>query len=124
MIKEGRYYWEVVVDDQSEWAVGAAYTSVERNQLLGCYFLETLSFFNFPTHNELHFQKIIQFFVVMKLCRVSKSTSQNFYFHKLQKITHSAIISRKMEKAESIVPLLLFSMSVKLIKKTDCTNSS
>jgi len=35
VISDGRYYWEVVVDDQAEWAVGAAYTSVERNKLLG-----------------------------------------------------------------------------------------
>ena len=34
-ISEGRHYWEVVVDDQAEWAVGAAYTSVERNKLFG-----------------------------------------------------------------------------------------
>ncbi|XP_075250584.1 E3 ubiquitin-protein ligase Midline-1-like [Convolutriloba macropyga] len=35
VISDGRYYWEVVVDDQAQWAVGAAYTSVERNQLFG-----------------------------------------------------------------------------------------
>jgi len=35
VITKGRYYWEVVVDDQAEWAVGVAYTSVERNHVFG-----------------------------------------------------------------------------------------